>query len=305
MYDHTTGVYRNTGNTPLDYNILNWSATSGFSVRRGPLPFRVSLSAHPMQPSFSLLNPYVNDSNPMHLRYGNPHLRPEMNYSANIFWTSTNFITKLTPRWMSIGMPTYRFTYVDNSINPITQMREDGVTVSTYDNFGNELRHEVRGGIDIRPFKRANIGLDGTFTSATYNITEGYSNTINTFTWSASASYNFRKNKWLDNTHIGIHYSARPTAAVAQAVEYGYYHSLGISFSTQIPKINGGFDIRVNDLLHGHKFVESTIRSGTFIRHSSNEVLGRSINISAYIRFGKFRRAQGEVDAPDSSLKSF
>ncbi len=305
MYDHTTGIYRNTGNTPLDYNILNWSATSSFSVRRGPLPFSVSLSARPMQPSFSLLNPYVNDSNPMHLRYGNPHLRPEMNYSANISWTSRNFITKLTPRWMSIGMPTYRFTYVDNSINPITEMREDGVTVSTYDNFGNELRHEVRGGIDIRPFKRANIGLDGTFTSATYNISEGYSNTINTFDWSASASYNFRKNKWFDNTSISASYSARPTAAVAQAVDYGYYHSLGISFRTDIPKIKAGLSVRVGDILHGHKFVESTIRSGTFIRHSSNEVLGRSNNISAYIRFGKFRRAQGEVDAPESSLKSF
>jgi hypothetical protein len=263
------------------------------------------MNINPMQPSFSLLNPYVDDSNPMHLRYGNPNLRPEMNYSIDLSPKHTKTTIEFFPKWMYIGMPTYRFTYVDNSINPITEMREDGVTVSTYDNFGNELRHEVRGSLNLHPFKRASIGLYGTFTSATYNISEKYSNTINTFDWSASASYNFRKNKWFDNTSISASYSARPTAAVAQAVDYGYYHSLGISFRTDIPKIKAGLSVRVGDILHGHKFVESTIRSGTFIRHSSNEVLGRSINISAYIRFGKFRRAQGEVDAPESSLKSF
>ena len=263
------------------------------------------MNVNPMQPSFSLLNPYVDDSNPMHLRYGNPNLRPEMNYSIDLSPKHTRATRKLLPKWMYIEWPSYRFTYVDNSINPITQMREDGVTVSTYDNFGNEQKHEVRCRMSITPFKRASIGLNGTFTSATYNIAEDYSNTINTFTWSASTSYNLRKNKWFDNTAISASYSARPTATMAQAVKYGYYHSLGLSFSTQIPKIKAGFSVNVGDVLHGHNFVESTIRSGTFISHSSNEVLGRSINISAYIRFGKFRKAAGEMDAPDDTLKSF
>ncbi|MBP3382469.1 MAG: outer membrane beta-barrel protein [Tidjanibacter sp.] len=303
-HDSTKGIYRDTNNTPLDYSMWTWQAQSHFNVNKFLVPLSVALKAMPKQPSFSLLNPYVNDSNPMHLRYGNPNLRPEMNYGITISSRMPRGV-KWIPRWLSIGMTTYQFTYIDNSINPITEMREDGVTVSTYDNFGNEQRHEVRGSLNLHPFKRASIGLYGTFTSATYNISEGYSNTINTFDWSASASYNLRKNKWFDNTSISASYSARPTAAVAQAVDYGYYHSLGISFRTDIPKIKAGLSVRVGDILHGHKFVESTIRSGTFIRHSSNEVLGRSINISAYIRFGKFRRAQGEVDAPESSLKSF
>ena len=304
VYDHTTGFYRNTGNTPLNYSMWTWRAGSSFSVNKFFVPFSVVLKIAPMQPSFSLLNPYVDDSNPMHLRYGNPNLRPEMNYDAGISFRMPRGV-KWIPKWLSIQLPFYRFSYVDNSINPITEMREDGVTISTYENYGNELKHRVSGGVSIYPFKRASIGLKGSFTSATYNISEGYSNTINTFDWSASASYNFRKNKWFENTGISASYSARPTATVAQAVDYGYYHSLGLSFSTDIPKIKAGLSVRVGDILHGHKFVESTIRSGTFIRHSSNEVLGRSINISAYIRFGKFRRAQGEVDAPESSLKSF
>ena len=303
QHDNTTGVDRSTNST-LDYSMWSWQAQSNFNVNNFLVPFSVLLRVLPMQPSFSLLNPYVDDSNPIHLRYGNPNLRPEMNYEITIRSRMPRGI-KWIPKWLSIGMPSYKFAYIDNSINPITEMREDGVTVGTYDNFGNELRHEVRGSLNLHPFKRASIGLYGTFTSATYNISEGYSNTINTFDWSASASYNFRKNKWFENTGISASYSARPTATVAQAVDYGYYHSLGLSFSTDIPKIKAGLSVRVGDTLHGHKFVESTIRSGTFIRHSSNEVLGRSINISAYIRFGKFRRAQGEVDAPESSLKSF
>ena len=34
----------------------------------------------------------------------------------------------------------------------------------TYVNFGNELRHEVRGSLNLHPFKRASIGLYGTLT---------------------------------------------------------------------------------------------------------------------------------------------
>lgn len=304
QHDNTMGVYRSIENTPLNYSMWTWQTQIHFNVTKFLVPFSLSFKVMPMQPSFSLLNPYVNDSNPMHLRYGNPNLRPEMNYGAIIRSRMPRGVNWI-PRWISIGMPTYQFTYVDNSINPITEMRANGVTVSTYDNFGNERRHEVRGGISIHPFKRASIGLNGIFSSATYHISEGYSNTINTFSWSTSASYRFRQNKWLDNTQVSASYSASPMATMAQAVEYGYYHSLGISFSTDIPKLKAGLSVRMGDILHDHEFVESTIRSGTFIRHSSNEVLGRSINISAYIRFGKFRRTQGEVAPPENSLKKF
>lgn len=303
-HDNTQGVYRSTENTPLNYSMWTWQANSRYNANKFVLPFSAFITMFPMQPSLSLLNPYVNDSNPMHLRYGNPNLRPEMNYIINFSFRMPRGV-KWIPKWLSIGLPSYRFTYIDNSINPITEMREDGVTVSTYDNLGNEQRHEVRGSIGIYPMRSVSINAYGTFSSATYNITEGYRNTINTFTWSTSASYRFRKNKWFDNTQIGLSYTASPTATMAQAVEYGYYHTLGISFSTNIPKIKAGFSVRVGDILHNHKFVESTLRSGTFIRHSSNEVLGRSINLSAYIHFGQFRRAQGEADPPESSLKSF
>ncbi|MBR7129614.1 MAG: hypothetical protein IKD05_04990, partial [Tidjanibacter sp.] len=94
------------------------------------------------------------------------------------------------------------------------------------------------------------------------------------------------------------------TARMAQVVDFGYYHNLGVSFSAYIPKWKAGFDIKVGDILHGHNYVENTIRSGTFIRHNFNERLGRSVNISAYIRFGKFKRVIGEIDEP-TDLKSF
>ena len=138
-----------------------------------------------------------------------------------------------------------------------------------------------------------------------YNISEEYKNTINSFTWGLSADHQFRNTKWFENTSLSASYSARPTATMAQAVKWDYYHQMDLSFSTYMPKIKAGFAVKVGDILHGHNFVESTIRSGTFISHSSNEVLGRSINISAYIRFGQFRKAKGEVDAPDDTLKSF
>lgn len=299
--DHTTGVFRHTGNTPLDYNQLSWAVNARIFIRTHWLVPNIMLSAEPKRPGLDLLNPYVDDSNPMHLRYGNPNLRPEMNYHGSLAWSLPD---KLLPKWLRSPSLHYFGSYIANSINPITEMRSDGVTVSTYKNYGSEIGHRIVSNILMYPTKNTSLEFNGSYSIRTYNIAEGYTNTIRSFTWGVGGGYRFPKGKWLNNARLSASYSASPTARMAQVVDFGYYHNLGVSFSAYIPKWKAGFDIKVGDILHGHNYVENTIRSGTFIRHNSNERLGRSVNISAYIRFGKFKRVIGEIDEP-TDLKSF
>lgn len=299
--DHTTGVFRHTGNTPLDYNQLSWGVDAQIFIRTHWLVPNIMLSAEPKRPGLDLLNPYVDDSNPMHLRYGNPNLRPEMNYRGSLAWSLPD---KLLPKWLRSPSLHYFGSYIANSINPITEMRSDGVTVSTYKNYGSEIGHRIVSNILMYPTKNTHLEFNGSYSIRTYNIAEDYTNTIRSFTWDVGGGYRFPKGKWLNNARLSASYSASPTARMAQVVDFGYYHNLGVSFSAYIPKWKAGFDIKVGDILHGHNYVENTIRSGTFIRHNSNEMLGRSVNISAYIRFGKFKRVIGEIDEP-TDLKSF
>lgn len=299
--DHTTGVYRHTGNSPLDYNQLSWNASAQILTHTHWLVPDIMLSAEPQRPGLDLLNPYVDDSNPMHLRYGNPNLRPEMNYRGSLTWSIPD---KLLPKWLRSPSLHYYGSYVANSINPITEMRPDGVTVSTYKNYGSEVGHRILANIMMYPTKNTHLEFDGSYSIRTYNIAEDYTNTIGSFSWSVGGGYRFPKGKWLNNARLSASYSASPTATMAQTVDFGYYHNLGVSFSAYIPKWKAGFDIKVGDILHGHNYVENTIRSGTFIRHNSNERLGRSVSVSAYIRFGKFKRVIGEIDAP-KDIKRF
>ena len=299
--DHTTGVFRQTDNTPLNYNQLSWSADAQIFTNTHWLVPSVLLSAEPKRPGFDMLNPYIDDSNPMHLRYGNPNLRPEINYNGSVFWTLPD---KLCPKWLRSPSLRYSGRYITNSINPLTEMRPDGVTVSTYKNYGSEINHFISSDILLYPIRNFNIGLNGMYSISTYNIAENYSNTIRSFSWSVSGGYRFPKNKWFNNARLSASYSASPTATMAQVVDFGYYHNLGVSFSAYIPKWKAGFDVKVGDILHGHNFVENTIRSGTFIRHNATERLGRSIQVSAYVRFGKFQKVIGEIDPP-SDIKTF
>lgn len=300
--DHTTGVFRQTGNTPLDYNQLSLQTNMNILMHYGWLvPRNILFTVEPKRPGLNLLNPYIDDSYPMHLRYGNPNLRPEMNYNTSIGWS---LFDKILPKWINAFGLHYNNRYISNTINPITEMRPDGVTVSTYANYGSEMAHTISSDIQLYPTKRLNISLNGSYSIHTYNIAEDYTNTISSFSWSVSSGYRFPNSKWLNNARLSASYSASPTASMAQVVDFDYYHNLGVSFSAYVPKIKAGFSVRVNDLLHGHNFVENTIRSGTFIRHSSNERLGRSVTISAYVRFGKFKKVIGEIDEP-TDIKSF
>jgi outer membrane receptor protein involved in Fe transport len=86
------------------------------------------------RPGIWYLNPYVDDTNPKYIRYGNPDLTPEYVHS---FYTNVYFFTKLG----SVNFGGYYDITVDG-IGPVYTLIDVDIIHETYDN--NLKKNNIR-----------------------------------------------------------------------------------------------------------------------------------------------------------------
>lgn len=80
------------------------------------------------RPSIWYLNPYVDDSNPMFISYGNPALKSIKRNSIGLDYR------KNSQKW-NVGISLYG-DYTNNNITRIQKVDENGISSTTYDNIG-------------------------------------------------------------------------------------------------------------------------------------------------------------------------
>lgn len=80
------------------------------------------------RPSIWFLNPYVNQSIPTNISYGNPYLDSEKSHNLNLNYSmfSQKFNINVSAN----------YTFVNNTIESYTFINEDGIYATTYDNLG-------------------------------------------------------------------------------------------------------------------------------------------------------------------------
>ncbi|MDR1938638.1 MAG: TonB-dependent receptor [Tannerellaceae bacterium] len=105
-------------------------------------------------PGIWYLNPYVNDTDPQNISYGNPNLRSEkshgINFNYSLFTQKFNFNANASYRFVNNSIESYRF------VNQTT-----GVNESTYDNMG---KNQSIGGFLYgrwNPVPLFNVSLNG------------------------------------------------------------------------------------------------------------------------------------------------
>lgn len=82
------------------------------------------------RPDGDWLNPYPEYINPLSLKAGNPHLRPEKIHSVELGWLWNN--EKAT----TLSATLY-YRYLTNKITPVTRAVGDGALLTTYDNLND------------------------------------------------------------------------------------------------------------------------------------------------------------------------
>jgi outer membrane receptor protein involved in Fe transport len=251
---------------PSAFVIYNFSE---FSEMRLTYSRRVD-RPHPRQ-----LNPYIDFSDSLNISYGNPYLDPqyinsfELGYSdlvAKTSYASTLF---------------YRET--KGVIAPISFLRNDGVTETTFQNIASRRNYgiEMNTGSEPFPWWRGNISFSW-FRTEFENL---QSDNRSSFSWEAKFNSNFIFSKDF-SAQITANYNA-PTVLAQGSIQEIYFADAALRKDF----MNGDLSItlRVSDIFNTRKF-NSEIIGDNFVSANYRKMDSRNIFLGVSYRINNFQR---------------
>ena len=141
-------------NFGVDYYNVVPNATVSYQLKPSQ-QIRLGYSLRIYRPSISYLNPYVNDTDPYNISYGNPNIKPEKSHGFNLNYSF--FSPKITLNLSG------SYSYVNNAIESYTFIdpNEPKVKQRTYDNIGRNQRTGVYANAAWTPNKVLRINFNG------------------------------------------------------------------------------------------------------------------------------------------------
>lgn len=130
----------------VPYVTFSWMLNKGKMIS-------ASFTQRLSRPGIWYLNPYVNDSDPMNISYGNPNLETVKRNTANIAYR------KNAQSWnLSVNMAG---SMTRNNIERITRISSLGVSESTYENIGKNDNLRLNVNFSFRAGQKLNLNLNG------------------------------------------------------------------------------------------------------------------------------------------------
>ena len=171
------------------------------------------------RPDIWYLNPYVNDADSMNISYGNPKLEAEISHSFELSYSY------FTPKFNLSATPFA--SLINNSIENIYIIKQNGAVVNTYENIGKNQRLGINIYASYRPSQKINIYVNGggNYTKMETNNDSGISNSG----FSYSGSIGGRLALWKDgsiNLNGGVY---SPSIMLQGKSSSFYYSSIGVS----------------------------------------------------------------------------
>ncbi len=284
-YVNSKGTYLSTGNTNLGYREFNLLPRASLVFKPRRTSYRLMYSTRVMRPDVTKLNPYRDESDPDHIRQGNPALRGE--YAHRLAATVGR---TLTTGFLSYFNLSYNIELTDNAIESYTRINTDNVALTTYGNLGQVVKQEAGTEfsipvIDIEKPTRSNLDFRLGYSRTTYdfpsekNVVEGWSGRVAILSLPIGSR----------GPRLSATYGFSPSYSSAQNKGNSYYTMLDIRLSKYFRRLKLGGQIAISDALHGRRFVKETTGSETFLMHARRERQGRIFTFSLYWRFGRFR----------------
>ncbi|MDP4206225.1 MAG: TonB-dependent receptor [Bacteroidota bacterium] len=230
------------------------------------------------RPGIWFLNPYVDNSDPHNISYGNPNLSSER---CNGFYISYSSFTQ------KINLLTYlSYRFMNNSIEPYTFIDEKGVTNNTYRNIGKAQNPGIF--IDFRWTASSKLVFIAN-ASSDYVVMRSRdgalkSNGLNSYI-GQSIRYSFPNNLRVrlsgtyNSTSVGLQGKSSPN------------YSTSIQLNKDFLKEKLSISTRVNNVFWKNKSSWNTTKDSSFYIHTNNKTIGRMINIDISYHFGKLEKS--------------
>jgi outer membrane receptor protein involved in Fe transport len=125
--------FAESNNFGTDYFNLVPSATLSYQLKPNQ-QLRLGYTLRIYRPSIWYLNPYVNDTDPYQISYGNPNLVPERSNSFNLNYSyfSQKYTINASASYSFVNNSIERYSFIDPAKPEVRQ--------STYDNIGSNKR---------------------------------------------------------------------------------------------------------------------------------------------------------------------
>jgi hypothetical protein len=227
------------------------------------------------RPSIYYLNPYVDDSNPMYISYGNPELNSVKRHAINLNYR------KVSQRW------NYGFTlttdFTNNDITNIANVNSEGVYYATYENIGK--KRSARLNFDYQYRLGQNFGTY-MYASVAYVDVSAKEINLSNSGWDYNAmggmSIGLWKNAWTSadaNLMSGNH---------TLQSQFSVYYTTSFSLNQRLFKNNLTLSVNVKNPFSEKLTYKYDSQGTTFINHAESSAIQRAAGFSLNWRFGKF-----------------
>ncbi len=243
---------------------------------RGGYNLRIS------RPGIWFLNPYINESDPTNISYGNPSLEAVQTHNFNINYGS--FSQKLNFN------ATFNYSFTKNDISQYIFVKE-GVTHNTYENIGKNSMIGLSGYIGWTPTPTLRTNLNGSINYTMIESTKNADLKNSGFSGRAFGSVTYTLPMDLRLSVNGGVFSSGVQLQTTRSAFYFY------SFSTMKSFFNKKLDVSISATSPFNKFRDfsSTTTGDGFIQKNIFRREVRNFRLSVTYRFGDLKTSMKRV----------
>jgi len=252
----------------VPYITLNYQIKSGKSIK-------ISYTQRLSRPGISYLNPYVNNSDPQNILFGNPNLKSEVSHSFELVYSA--FTQKININVSGKG------TFANNSIESISTINADGIKSTTYNNIGTNMNFLANLYCSYRVSDKITVSCNGIGYYAKMEANNGHDIANSGFAYGGNVGA--RLILW-KNGSISVNGSASSPEVMLQGKTSFYYStSLGITQSLLNNKLNISMSIS-NPLLENFS-TSMTYNDLNYYQQSKSTYYAQALRLNVTYNFGK------------------
>lgn len=239
------------------------------------------------RPGIWYLNPYINDSDPNNIRYGNPNLDAEQTHNLNInygsFSQKVNFNATLS------------YSFTQNAITSRIFIDEyqgrEGVTHNTYDNIGRNQSIGLDGYLSWTPTPVIRMNVNGSLSYTDIQSTENAGVRNSGFSGRGFGGITFTLPKDVRLSANGGIFTSNIQLQTTQSAFYFY------SFSAMKSFFNKKLDVSLNTTTPFHKYrdFKLTTTGEGFVQKMNFQNPMRTFRLSLTYRFGDLKSSVRKV----------
>jgi outer membrane receptor protein involved in Fe transport len=267
----TSGI--NTDFTNRLFNLVPYVAFS-FMPKQGRT-IKLSYTQRLSRPGIWYLNPYINNSDSMNVSYGNPSLKAEVSHSLELGYSY------FTPKFNLSA--TSNTSFVNNSIESISEVQTNGATVTTFKNIGKDQRYGLNLYISYRPSGKLNFSFNGGGNYSKMEASNDYVITNEGFSYSGTLGG--RWTLWKDGSVFDYFGYFSPGITLQGKTSLFYYISFGASQYLLKRKLMLSLSM-IDPFWYKKKYTNES-KDITFFSRSESTYLAQYVRFSVTYNFGK------------------